>query len=48
MYDFEFEIECNDDTQKWSIRFYDMEEKDFDRWLVLCLKLRDWLIKKEV
>jgi len=46
MYDFKYEIEC-DDTQKWSIRFYDMEEQEFNEWLVLIMRLRDWLIERE-
>ena len=47
MYDFKFEIQCNDDTERWSIRFYDMEEKEFDRWVVLIMKLRNFLIERE-
>ena len=47
MYDFEFEIDCNDDTGKWSITFYDMKENELNQLLVMWMKVRDWLIEKE-
>jgi hypothetical protein len=47
LYDFEYRIECDDDAQKWSITLYNMDEKSFNKWVVLIMQLRDFLIEKE-
>lgn len=42
-FNFDYEIICNDDTGLWGITIKNMKEKEFNLWLVLIMKLRDWL-----
>ena len=47
MYDFEYELTWDEETNKRGLHIYMENEKEFNQWLVWIMKLRDWLIDKE-
>jgi len=47
LYDFEHELTWDEETKKRGFHIYMENEQEFNTWLVLIMKLRDFLIEKE-
>ena len=47
LYDFEFEFTWDETTNKRGFHLYSDNEQEFNQWIVLIMKMRDWLIDKE-
>jgi hypothetical protein len=47
LYDFEYEFTWDEATNKRGFHIYSDNEQEFNQWIVLIMKMRDWLIEKE-
>jgi hypothetical protein len=47
LYDFEYEFTWDEETNKRGFHLYSDNEQEFNQWIVLIMKMRDWLIDKE-
>ena len=47
LYDFEYEFTWDEETNKRGFHLYSDNEQEFNQWIVLIMKMRDWLVDKE-